>query len=398
LLDLAPDYDRIAAIWSKVELRNDRRQSIWRYYPLLPLAGASPVRLAIEARSRSAGDLVLGSALDAVGWTPLARAPRLGAVLGLPRLLIKDDGLNPTGSTKDRASAVVIARALELGESTVAVASTGNAAAATAGLCAAAGLRAVIFVPEAVPRPKVAQLLIYGATVLLVRGSYDQAYDLCLAAGARWGWYCRNTAYNPFTTEGKKTAALEIAEQLDWEVPDDVVVAVGDGNILTGLHRGFVDLRELGWTDRIPRLIGVQSTRSAAVYNAWRAGAAVVSPTTSDSVADSINAGRPRDGGRALRAMRESGGACVTVEDEAILDAVGHVARATGTFVEPAAGAAFAGLFALAANGEVGAGEQIVVLSTGTGLKDPLAALDRLAPPTTVEPTLDAVAEALGMG
>jgi threonine synthase len=395
---MAPDYEQVAARWSRAEPGRDQRQSLWRYLPLLPLAG-TPTNDRINQPTGvvAVGASIFGTVLDAVGWTPLYRGARLGASLGLPRLMIKDDGVNPTGSSKDRASAVVVARAIELSESTVAVASTGNAAAATAGMCAAAGLRAVIFVPETAPRPKVAQLLIFGATVLLVRGSYDQAYDLCLAACTRWGWYCRNTAYNPFTTEGKKTAALEIAEQLDWEVPDAVVVAVGDGNIITGLHRGFVDLRELGWTDRIPRLIGVQSTRSAAIYNAWRSGATEVSPTTASSIADSINAGLARDGRRALRTMRESGGTCIGVEDEAILDAVGYVARTTGTFVEPASGTAFAGLFALAERKDVSADDQIVVVSTGTGLKDPLAALDRVDPPTRVDPNLDATAAALGL-
>ncbi|NTU83264.1 MAG: threonine synthase [Chloroflexales bacterium] len=386
-LDMRPDYERIAARWTKAELAADPRQSIWRYGPLLPL---QPATCAPRSPLTSGQ-----AALSAVGWTPLYDAGRLGRSLGLDQLLIKDDGRNPTGSFKDRASAVVLARALEMGESTVATASSGNAAAALAGLGAAVGLPCIIFVPQSAPEAKVAQLLIYGATVLLVEGSYDDAVDLCLAACDEWDWYNRSTGYNPHTAEGKKTCALEICEQLGWEAPDSVLVSVGDGNIITGLHRGFQDALALGWISHMPRLIGVQAAAAPALYNAWRDGADDVAPDRAETLADSINVGLPRDGFRALRALRETGGICLTVEDEAILHAMSRVARTSGLFTEPAGAATFAGLFALAESGIIGADERVVVVNTGNGLKDIRAAGRAVGAALSVAPTLDAVRIAL---
>lgn len=381
-LDMAPDYERIGARWSRDDLAADPRRSIWRYEPLLPLASApAPGR----------------GAFDAVGWTPLFDAGRLGAQLGLRNLLIKDDGRNPTASFKDRASAVVLAKALELGETTVATASSGNAAAALAGLGAAVGLPCVIFVPQSAPPAKVAQLLVYGATVLLVEGSYDDAVELCMAACDEWGWYNRSTGFNPHTAEGKKTCALEICEQLGWEAPDTVIVAVGDGNIITGLHRGFQDALALGWISHMPRLIGVQAAAAPALYDAWRTGAADVLPTVATTLADSINVGLPRDGFRALRAIRETGGRCVAVEEEAILDALTTAARAAGLFTEPAGAAAFAGLVALAEAGALAPDERVVVVNTGNGLKDIGAAQRAVSgAPHRVAAALEAVRAVLG--
>ena len=390
-LDMQPDYQAIGAAWGPADLAGDPRRSIWRYGPLLPLQGDQRSTRG-ETITRSPGHLVT---LSSVGWTPLYHAARLGESLGLARLYIKDDGRNPTGSFKDRASAVVVAKAQELGERTVATASSGNAAAALAGMGAAAGLACIIFVPASAPEAKVAQLLIYGAEVLLVEGSYDDASDLCLAACQQWGWYCRNTGYNPHTTEGKKTCALEIVEQLGWQAPDTVVVSVGDGNIITGLHRGFQDALALGWIARMPRLIGVQAALSPAVYNAWRAGAADVAPDRAETLADSISVGLPRDGFRALRAMRETGGMCVAVEDGAILQAIGALARGTGIFTEPAGAAAFAGLFQLAARGAIRPDERVVVVNTGNGLKDIRAAARVAGAPRRIAPSLDAISAAL---
>lgn len=376
-LDMLPDYAQIAAGWGATVRAADPRRSIWRYAPLLPL---DPRRLPADANPT----------LGAVGWTPLAHAERLGRSLGLAQLWIKDDGRNPTGSFKDRASAVVVAHALATGEPTIATASSGNAAAALAGLGAAAGLECIIFVPASAPEAKVTQLLIYGATVLLVAGSYDEAFDLCLAACDRWGWYCRNTGYNPRTAEGKKTCALEIVEQLG-DAPDTVLVAVGDGNIITGLHRGFQDALTLGWIRRMPRLIGVQAAAAPAIYRAWQAGAADVTPAPAATLADSINVGLPRDGWRALRAMRATGGMCLAVTDEAILAAMGVVARSAGIFTEPACAAAFAGLFALVERGDIAPDERVVVVNTGNGLKDIRAAARAAGRPFVVDPSVDAV-------
>jgi threonine synthase len=397
---MLPDYAAIAAVWGREQLAADSRCSIWRYGPLLPLSDQRPTtndqRPTTNDQRQTKHDTSTWSpchlaTLSSVGWTPLYRAERLGKALGLSQLYIKDDGRNPTGSSKDRASAVVVARALELGEPSVATASSGNAAAALAGLGAAAGFTSVIFVPQSAPEAKVVQLLIYGAIVLLVDGNYDDAFELCLAACKEWGWYCRNTGYNPHTAEGKKTCALEIAEQLHWDAPDTVVVAAGDGNIITGLHRGFQDALALGWIARMPRLIGVQAAAAPALHRAWRAGASEVTPERAETVADSINVGLPRDGYRALRAARETGGMYIAVEDQAILNAIGALARSTGVFAEPAGAAAFAGLIALAERGEIRPDERVVVINTGNGLKDIRAAARTAGPPHHVGPSLNSV-------
>lgn len=377
-LDLAIDYARFAGA-SMADLLDSSYASIWRYRRLLPLES--------DFWDRTADRL----AQVAIGWTPLVPAARLGAQLGLSRLWIKDDGRNQTGSLKDRASALVVAKALELGKSTIAAASTGNAAASLAGINAAIGLRSIIFVPQTALPAKVAQLLVYGAQVLLVAGSYDDAFDLCLAACREHGWYCRNTAYNPYTAEGKKTVAFEIIEQCGGHAPDTVIVPTGDGNILTGVYRGFEDALRLGWIRRMPRLIGVQAQAASALYQAWQAGAADVTAAPAETIADSLNIGLPRDGFRALRAVRATGGQFVAVSEEALLDAIGVVARTTGIFVEPASAVGFAGLLALREQGVLQADEQIVVLNTGNGLKDVQAAIRSLPVAPVIEPSLEAL-------
>jgi threonine synthase len=332
-----------------------------------------------------------------VGGTPLISASKLAQTAGVQEVWIKDDGRNPTGSLKDRASALVVAHAMQIGAAIVTTASTGNAAAALAGLAASAGLRAVIFVPAAAPEAKIAQLMAYGAIVLLVQGNYDQAFDLCVAAAERYGWYCRNTAMNPFTVEGKKTVAIEIAEQLDWQTPDAVVVSVGDGNIIAGVYKGFADLYALGWIERIPRLIGVQAEGSASLYHAWRSGSDGVNlrPTEAHTIADSIAADLPRDRVRAIRAIRQTNGAFMSVTDDEIDAALIMQARQTGVFAEPAAAAALAGLRKARGEGVLGSGDSVVLISTGSGLKDVRGALRAVTNAHDaghlIRPSLDAV-------
>lgn len=353
-LDVLYDYDAIRRSVTREDIGRSADASIWRYRPLLPLAENAQVPPLM------------------VGGTPLYHAPRLAEHLGLKQVWVKDDGRNPTGSLKDRASAVVTARALAEGIEVVTTASTGNAAAALAGLTASVGLPAVIFVPATAPEAKIAQLLIYGAKVLLVQGNYDAAFDLAVAASERYGWYNRNTGMNPYTLEGKKTVSLEIAEQLRWQVPDVVVVSVGDGNIISGVHKGFRDLLELGWIDRIPRLIGVQASGSAACYQVWKSGGdpAKMEPINSQTVADSIAADLPRDRVKAVRAVRETKGAFVSVPDQAILDGIPVLARLSGVFAEPAAASVYAGIRTALAEGHVRPDERVLLLVTGNGLKD----------------------------
>ena len=291
-LDARYDYAAIGGVLTPESLTADPERSMWRYRPLLPLGSRTAV-----------------SALG-VGWTPLIEAERLARRWGVGRLWIKDEGRQPTASLKDRASAVALARAAQEGAEIVTTASTGNAAAALAGLAAGTGQTAVIFVPETAPEAKVAQLLAYGAFVILVEGTYDDAFRLCQETVGRFGWYNRNTGINPYVGEGKKTVALEIAEQLGWEAPDAVFVSVGDGSIIGGVHKGFRDALELGWIDRMPRIYGVQAAGSSYLAEAWLTGEDVVTkpPVSADTAADSISADLPRDRVKAMAAVVDTGG------------------------------------------------------------------------------------------
>ncbi len=386
ILDVVYDYALIARHISRDSLAGDPSASIWRYLPLLPVDTEGARRLAE------------GTSLDSVGWTPLYPAPRLAAPLGLKHLWVKDDGRQPTASFKDRASAIAVVKTRELGYDVVTTASTGNAAAALSGLCAAVQQPNVIFVPRTAPEAKVAQLLAYGSTVLLVDGTYDQAFELCLEAARTFGWYNRNTAYNPYMSEGKKTAAYEVCEQLGWQAPDAILIPVGDGCIIGGVHKGLRDMLALGWIDHVPRLIGVQAAGSAPLVDAWERGLEgwEMKPVEAHSIADSIVAGLPRDRIKALRAVRETGGAFIRVDDEEILAAIPALAQGCGVFAEPAAAAAYAGLVEAVTQGLVQPDERIVVLATGSGLKDVASAMKAVPKqPAVVEPTLAAVQKAL---
>ncbi len=382
-LDILLDVDNIQETTNPAAIMASRDESIWRYLPLLPVDDPGH----------------MGTPLRAVGWTPIFKPARLADRLGLHDLWLKDDGRNPTASFKDRASAVVVARAMQIGVQVVITASTGNAGAALAGMAAAVGMPAVILAPKSAPKAKVAQLLIFGARVVLVDGTYDDAFDLSLEASKAFDWYCRNTGTNPFTAEGKKTVAFEICEQLTilnggydaqvWQSPDAVFVSVGDGNIISGLHKGFKDLLALGWVDCIPRIFGVQSQGSAAIFNAYDQGTEAIEPVRADTLADSISVDLPRDGLRALRAATQTGGAYIAVPDEAILAAMRDLARQAGVFAEPAGATAYAGLVQAVDQSLVDAGERIVVLNTGNGLKDVKAAMQAAGEPVVIQPNLE---------
>jgi threonine synthase len=351
ILDVIWDDERIARTFTRELLSSRRERSIWRYRELLPVESTqhlTPLR---------------------VGGTPLYAVAGLRRRFDFESLWVKDDGLNPTGSYKDRASAVGVAAALDAGARVGACASTGNAASSFAGLGASMGLETVIFLPGFAPAPKVTQLLVYGARVFSVDGDYDQTYDLCEQAIAQYGWYNRNAAVNSFLVEGKKTAALEIAEDLDFEPPDVCIASVGDGCIISSLHKGFSQLHSLGLTTRLPRLIGVQAAAADPLVRAFESGEAL-HPLRAGSYADSINVGTPRNGLKALAAIRRSGGAFVRVEDDAIREAQRQLARGAGVFGEPAGVAAFAGLHAARECGLLGHRERIVVVVSGNGLKD----------------------------
>jgi len=331
-----------------------------------------------------------------VGDTPLIEAPRLRVELEMPNLFLKDDTRNPSGSTKDRASLLVAAKAVEYGCDTVATASTGNAASALAAVAASAGLRAVVLVPATAPPAKLAQMQSYGAVVVPVDGNYDEAFELCTSACNEFGWYNRSTALNPFTIEGKKTAALEIAAAMAPDSPDAVLVPTGDGVILAGLAKGFRDLERAGLIERRPRLIAVQPDGSSAIANAARSGEdkATAMPGAT-SVADSLTVEMPRNAIGCLAAIRASGGAGITVSDKAILTAISRLAGTTGVFAEPAGAAALAGLEATLGEGLVGREERVVLMITGNGLKDVDAAARALPSLEPVEATLEGVERAV---
>ncbi|MCR4407202.1 MAG: threonine synthase [Anaerolineae bacterium] len=382
ILDVVYDYPRIRPRLTRERLAADPTPSIWRYLPLLPVDPSTLDKLRHDGLPTHP--------LFCVGWTPLYRARNLERKLGLAALYVKDDGRNPSASFKDRASAVGILKALELGRQVIAAASTGNAASSLATLSASVGIRNVIFVPAAAPQAKIAQLLIYGAQVLAVQGTYDQAFELCLVAAREFDWYSRNTAYNPYLSEGKKTAALEICEQLGWQAPDRIFVGVGDGCIIGGLWKGLRDLLALGLIDRMPKLMGVQAEGSQAMVKAWREGIPPeeMIPQPAETIADSIAAGLPRDRVKAMRAVRETGGAYIAVSDDEILAAMKELARGAGVFAEPAGSAPYAGLVKARQQGLVGDDERVVVIATGNGLKDVASAMKATGEPHLIEPTL----------
>ena len=326
-----------------------------------------------------------------VGNTPLARVDRLGLELGLERLWVKNDGLNPSGSLKDRASFLVAAEARRLGIDLIVAASTGNAASALAAVCASTGQQALIFVPQTAPKAKLVQMVLYGARVIPVEGTYDDAFRLSLEFTEKRGGLNRNTAYHPLTIEGKKTAGLEIWAQLGFQVPDAIVVSVGDGVILAGVHKGFQDLFRAGLIDRLPHLIGVQAESSDAIHRYVQTGryADALNPTTR---ADSISVTCPSNAHGARRAILESAGTTLTVSDEEILAAQAQLAARTGIFTEPAGATALAGLVRLQAGPKrLPAASRVVILATGHGLKDVEAPLSRISIPAAIAPVLEAV-------
>jgi threonine synthase len=378
------NYDRIKSKVHPKDIFSSKESSLWRYLTLLPV-------------SDPGGQ---GTPIHAAGYTPLFSPPALMKQYSLKNLWIKDEGRNPTASFKDRASAIVVARARDIKAEIIVTASTGNAGAALAGMSASIGQKSVIFAPKNAPPAKIAQLLIYGAQVILVDGNYDQAFDLAIEASTEFGWYCRNTGYNAFTAEGKKTAALEIWESIlmveKLSKPLTIFIPVGDGNIISGTHKGFKDLQALGWLDGMPRIIGVQAQGSASIANAFARGSEKIIPVEADTIADSISVDLPRDGVRAVRAAKETSGTYITVKDSDIIRAIGELGK-VGIFAEPAGATAYAGFKQALENGVIVPNDPIVVLNTGNGLKDIKAAMLAVTPAPVIEPSMTALKKHLGM-
>ena len=384
-LDVILDFERIKKDSDPNKIISSQELSIWRYHPLYPVSDPG----------------YTSTPLHAVGFTPVFQPGMITKKYQVFNIWIKDESRNPTASFKDRASAMVIARAKEIKAEVVVTASTGNAGAALAGMAAAAQQKAVIFAPKTAPPAKVAQLLVYGARVMLVDGSYDQAFDLTIQASQEFGWYCRNTGYNPFTIEGKKSAAYEIWEwwetskKSDFRLEDLMLfVSVGDGNIISGLYKGFSDLVALGWIDKPPKIIGVQAHGSAAIANAYDNGTEQILPVASQTIADSISVDLPRDGVRAVRAARESGGFYIKVSDDEILAAISELGKA-GIFAEPAGATSFAGFVKAQQEGKITEEMPVMVINTGSGLKDVKAAMQSVGEALIIEPSLAALTVAI---
>lgn len=359
LLDVSYDYDRGRHHFLELEAGRSTVRGLARYLPLLPIKDQS-----------SLPPIVVGS-------TPLTHSPRLSKALGLPHLHFKEDNRNPTSSFKDRASAVVIAVAQEKGCEIITAASTGNAASSLAGLCASVGIKTVIFVPKSAPEAKVTQLLIYGAQVMMVDGTYDDAFELSLEATKQFGWLNRNTGFNPYCLEGKKTVSFEIWEDLGYKAPDVVLVSVGDGCIIAGIGKGFLDLKRMGLIEKLPRLYAVQAEGSSVLAKAFKSGQLVAEPAAC-TFADSICVGLPRVASQALGRVRESHGDFIVVSDDSIRRAQLQLAQMTGIFAEPAGAAALAGLIPALESGLILPHETVVPVITGHGLKDIRGALSAL--------------------
>ena len=372
ILDIQYDYAALRRDLSREKLAQNPDRSMWRYRPLLPIEEASappPLR---------------------VGWSPLYEANRLGTELGLKQLYIKDDGQNPTASLKDRASALAVVKAKEAGADTIACSSTGNAASSLAGNAAAAGLHTYIFVPSRAPKGKVAQLRIFGSTVISVDGSYEDTFELSRAAIDRWGWYNRNAAINPYLSEGKKTVTLEIMEQLQWQVPDYIALSVGDGCTIAGAWKGLKDLYAAGFIPKLPRLIAVQAEGCCPLNRAIQTGQPW-QPMEENTLADSIAVGVPRNPDKALNAIRESEGVAVNVSDEEILSAMRLLGRTQGVFGEPAGVTGTAGVKKALELGLIPPDSTVVSIVTGNGLKDVANGIKAAGEPMLVRPDMDAL-------
>lgn len=338
--------------------------SLWRYAPILPVEPRFASRLQ-------------------VGWTPLVDCGRCGSV----KLFLKDETRLPSGSLKDRASEMVVAVAVANGIDQVIVASTGNAAASLACIGAAAGVRVTVLVPATVPPAKLAQIVAFGARVHRVAGRYDDAFVMAGKIAETQGIINRSTGLNPFTREGKKTCALEIAEQFGWEAPDWVIVPTGDGNILSAVWQGFKELAALGWLTRLPRLVAVQSVASRYITSVFTDDESLATGS-GETIADSITVGRARDATAALAALTESEGLAITVDDAEIVAAVMALGARFGLFAEPSSAAAFAAFERLNEAGRFEPGDRVVCLITGTGLKDlrPVLAASALDAEPAVDP------------
>ena len=370
ILDVEYDYDALKQVLTKDYFKNNRDYSMWRYFPLMGIEEEN-----IHKMLR-------------IGWTPLVKSYNLSKELGLKELYIKDDGLNPSGSSKDRASGVAVLKAIEAGAKVISCSSTGNAASSCACHAAHMGIPAVIFVPKRAPIGKLTQISLYGATLVVVDGDYKAAFRLSKEAINKYGWYNRNAAINPFMVEGKKTVSLEIAEQLNFKPTDWVVVSVGDGCTVGGVYKGFYELHKLGLIEKIPKILGVQSEGCEPFVKASREKSPL-EECEENTLADSIAVGIPRNPLKALRAVENSHGSWISVPDTEIINAMSLLGKTEGIFGEPAAVTSLAGLKKALEKGIISKDESVTIIITGNGLKDPNNAQKAISKPELMEPNIN---------
>ncbi len=370
ILDVVYDYDIIKPILTHEYLAKNKNFNIWRYLPILPV------------------DENFTKNTLSVGWTPLYKSNNLSKKYNTKYLYIKDDGMNPTQSLKDRASVIACVKALEMKMEIISCSSTGNAASSLAGNAARLGLKTVIFVPERAPLGKLLQLKMYGADLIKVKGDYKAAFNLSKAAIDHYGWYNRNAAINPYLVEGKKTVALEIAEQLDFKPTDWVIVSVGDGCTIGGVYKGFSDLKELGLISRIPKIMGVQSSGCAPFCEAF-ANNRELEETEENTIADSIAVGIPRNPVKGMDAVVKSHGTYIEVSDDEIRKAMKELAESEGIFAEPAAAASLAGFIKARKDKIIQDNESVTFIVTGNGLKDQKTASSLINDWVEMEPDLN---------
>ena len=378
ILDVVYDYAYVITKMNKETLKKCADPTMWRYRALLPI-DEDTVPQGLR-----------------VGGSPMYKADNLARDLGIAALYIKDDGVNPTASLKDRASAMAVTKAVEAGYDTIACSSTGNAASSLAGNAAKAGLKTYIFVPDRAPKGKIAQLMMFGANLTAVRGSYEETFELSKKAIDKYGWYNRNAAINPYLSEGKKTVALELLEQLDFNAPDYVAVSVGDGCTIAGVYKGLYDMYMIGLTDKIPRLISVQAEGCCPINTAVATGEPW-QPQEENTYADSIAVGVPRNADKAIKAIIDSDGVFVNVSDDEIREAQRYLAKNAGIFGEPAGVTATAGLLKLSREGRLEKDATIVSIVTGNGLKDIESAIKNCGEPVSCANDLDEFEQKFGL-
>lgn len=370
ILDVVYDYDALRRDFNRAYFNDNKNYSMWRYAPFMGIDSDNIDRML------------------KIGWTPLNKSFNLANKLGLTDLYIKDDGLNPSGSSKDRASGVAILKAIENNAKVIACSSTGNAASSCACHAAHMGIPAVIFVPKRAPVGKINQIVLYGATLIKVDGDYKEAFKLSKKAIEKYGWYNRNAAINPWMVEGKKTVSYEIAEQLDFKPTDWVVVSVGDGCTIGGVYKGFYDLKELGLIERIPRILGVQS-EGCQPFVLADSNNEPLKEADENTIADSIAVGIPRNPIKAKNAVKNSNGVWISVPDTKILEVEALLGRTEGIFGEPAGVASLAGLMKALDLGIIKKTESVTIIITGNGLKDPVNAQKAVQLPEVMKPDLD---------